>query len=210
MKWPVRYRRDIYGLNKLGAVCNLIEPRTNAELIKDRINAANSRVLVVVDVFLPKVLQIVDKTNLEQIVVVPLAQSMPVYTKIGFKLTKGRKIPHIPADKRYQYWGTFLARGKHTEPILAPYVKDAPAAIIYTGGTTGISKGALLSNDSLTAMALQSVYGAPRLYKGERFLEIMPPLLHTALYLASLFPSVLVWKTHSFLCLNQKSLQNWY
>lgn len=31
---------SIYGLNKIGAVCNLIEPRTNAELIKDRINAA--------------------------------------------------------------------------------------------------------------------------------------------------------------------------
>ena len=44
---------SIYSLNKLGAVCNLIEPRTNAELIKDRINDSNSRVLVVVDVFLP-------------------------------------------------------------------------------------------------------------------------------------------------------------
>ena len=81
---------SIYGLNKLGAVCNLIEPRTNAELIKDRINASNSRVLVVVDVFLSKILQIVDKTNLEQIIVVPLAESMPIHTRIGFKLTKGR------------------------------------------------------------------------------------------------------------------------
>ena len=48
---------SIYGLNRIGAVCNLIEPRTNAELIKDRINAAGSRVLIVVDVFLSKILQ---------------------------------------------------------------------------------------------------------------------------------------------------------
>lgn len=60
---------SIYGLNKLGAVCNLIEPRTNAELIKDRINSANSRVLVVVDVFLSKILQIADKTKLQKIIV---------------------------------------------------------------------------------------------------------------------------------------------
>lgn len=179
---------SIYGLNKLGAVCNLIEPRTNAELIKDRINACNSRVLVVVDVFLSKILQIVDKTNLEKIIVVPLAQSMPLHTKIGFKLTKGRKIPNIPADKKYQYWGAFLAKGKNAEPVLTPYVKDTPAAVIYTGGTTGISKGALLSNDSLTAMALQSIYDAPRLYEGERFLEIMPPFIAYGLVFGFFIP----------------------
>ena len=179
---------SIYGLNKIGAVCNLIEPRTNAELIKDRINAAGSRVLVVVDVFLPKILQIVDKTKLERVIVVPLSESMPIHTKVGFKLTKGRKIPRIPAEQRYTYWSAFLANGKYTQLIPAPYVKNTPAAIIYTGGTTGISKGALLSNDSLTAMALQSIYDAPRLYEGERFLEIMPPFIAYGLIFGFFIP----------------------
>lgn len=179
---------SIYGLNKVGAVCNLIEPRTNAELIKDRINAANSKVLVVVDVFLSKILQIVDKTKLEKIIVVPLSESMPLCTKIGFKLTKGRKIPHIPAEKKYQYWETFLVAGKNESPIFARYEKDAPAAVIYTGGTTGISKGALLSNDSLTGMALQTIYDAPRLYEGERFLEIMPPFIAYGLVFGFFIP----------------------
>ena len=177
-----------YGLNKIGAVCNLIEPRTNAELIKDRINAAGSRVLIVVDVFLSKILQIVDKTKLEHIIVVPLAQSMPIHTRIGFKLTKGRKIPRIPAEQHFEYWSVFLAKGKSIKLASAPYVKDAPAAIIYTGGTTGISKGALLSNDSLTAMALQSIYDAPRLYEGERFLEIMPPFIAYGLIFGFFIP----------------------
>ena len=179
---------SIYGLNKIGAVCNLIEPRTNAELIKDRINAAGSRVLIVVDVFLSKILQIVDKTKLEHIIVVPLAQSMPIQTRIGFKLTKGRKIPRIPAEQRFEYWSVFLAKGKSLKLASAPYVKNAPAAIIYTGGTTGISKGALLSNDSLTAMALQSIYDAPRLYEGERFLEIMPPFIAYGLIFGFFIP----------------------
>lgn len=179
---------SIYGLNRIGAVCNLIEPRTNAELIKDRINAAGSRVLIVVDVFLSKILQIVDKTKLEHIIVVPLAQSMPFSTKIGFKLTKGRKIPRAPAEQRYEYWASFLAKGKRIKLTSAPYVKNAPAAIIYTGGTTGISKGALLSNDSLTAMALQSIYDAPRLYEGERFLEIMPPFIAYGLIFGFFIP----------------------
>ncbi len=179
---------SIYGLNRIGAVCNLIEPRTNVELIKDRINAAGSRVLIVVDVFLSKILQIVDKTKLEHIIVVPLAQSMPIHTRIGFKLTKGRKIPRIPAEQRFEYWSVFLAKGKSLKLASAPYVKNAPAAIIYTGGTTGISKGALLSNDSLTAMALQSIYDAPRLYEGERFLEIMPPFIAYGLIFGFFIP----------------------
>ena len=179
---------SIYGLNKIGAVCNLIEPRTNAELIKDRINAAGSRVLVVVDVFLSKILQIVDKTKLERVIVVPLSESMPIHTKVGFKLTKGRKIPRIPAEQRYTYWSAFLTNGKYTKLIPAPYAKNTPAAIIYTGGTTGISKGALLSNDSLTAMALQSIYDAPRLYEGERFLEIMPPFIAYGLIFGFFIP----------------------
>ena len=121
---------SIYGLNKIGAVSNLIEPRTNAELIKERINAANSRILVVVDVFLEKILKIANLTNLEKIIVVPLSESMPLYAKAGFYLTQARKIPRIPSNHRFEYWNTFIAAGKSTAVVNAPYQKDATAVII--------------------------------------------------------------------------------
>lgn len=178
----------IYALNKLGAICNLIEPRTNAELIKDRINATHSRVLVVVDVFLPKIMQIVDKTQLEQIIVVPLAESMSLAYKVGFSCTKGRKIPGIPADKRFRYWNAFIKSGTDQDFVTAPYQKDTPAAIIYTGGTTGIPKGALLSNDGMVTMAAHSKYTAPRLWEGNRFLGIMPPFIAYGLVFGQFIP----------------------
>lgn len=80
---------SFYALNKLGAVCNFIEPRTNAELIKNRIKDSDSRILIVVDVFLPKILQIVQGTDLEKIIVVPISESMPLLAKVMFNLTKG-------------------------------------------------------------------------------------------------------------------------
>ena len=179
---------SIYSLNKLGAVCNLIEPRTNAELIKARINDSNSKILVVVDVFLPKILQIVDQTKLEKIIVVPISESMPLATKIGFKITKGRKIPHIPNDAKYTYWAQFLLNGADSNPVVAKYEKNHPAAIIYTGGTTGVPKGALLSNDCFTAMAIQAYYDAPTLFTEKRFLEIMPPFIAYGLIFGHFIP----------------------
>lgn len=178
----------IYGLNRLGAVCNMIEPRTNAEQIKNRINSANSHVLVVVDIFLSKILEIIDDTRVQKIVVVSLAQSMPVHKRLVFKLTKGNEISSIPSDSRYRSWEKFLFGGEKCKPQYAVYSKNSPVAIIYTGGTTGVSKGALLSNNCFTAMAIETIHGLPRIYEGERFLEIMPPFIAYGLVFGFFIP----------------------
>lgn len=62
--------------------------------------------------------------------------------------------------------GYFCGKRKVYRTDTCSNVKNTAAAIIYTGGPTGISKGTILSNDSLKAMALQSIYDASRLYEG--------------------------------------------
>lgn len=168
---------SVYAINHLGAVCNNIEPRTNSEKIRDRINDTDSKILIVVDVYLKKILEIADQTALEHIIVVPISLSMPPYTKSLFKLTKQRKIAKIPRVPQYELFTELLIRENKEVVDYPAYHKDAPAVIIYTGGTTGVPKGAVLSNDNMTALAAQSVYDVPLLFKGKRFLGIMPPFI---------------------------------
>jgi len=168
----------VYALNRIGAICNNIEPRVNAEQIKDRINNVESKILIVVDVFLGKIKEIADKTQLSTIIVVPISRSMPFYIKAAFKISKGHLIPKMPMDKKYVLYDEFIADVVIDNSIDdVEYKKNSPAVIIYTGGTTGVSKGAILSNDSVVAVAASVVYDVPRLYTGDRFLGIMPPFI---------------------------------
>ena len=179
---------SVYALNKLGVICNMIEPRTNPDLIKQRINSCNSKILIVVDVFLPKILEIAEDTPLERIIVVPIMESMPALTATAFKITKSKMLTKIPNDKKYQCWKHFIKCGTGITSKQKEYEKNYPAAIIYTGGTTGISKGALLSNDCFTSMAAHAYYDAPTLFSGKRFLEIMPPFIAYGLIFGHFIP----------------------
>lgn len=179
---------SIYALNHLGAVCNNIEPRTNADKIRDRINDTNSKILIVVDVFLNKILEIADQTKLEHIIVVPISRSMPEHTKAIFKITKQRLIAKIPHDPRFETYNDFIKKYETKEIEYPKYKKNTPAVIIYTGGTTGVPKGAVLSNDSVVAVVEACIYDVPLLFSGERFLGIMPPFIAYGFVFGSFIP----------------------
>lgn len=165
----------LYAIAKIGAVANIVEPRTNAEAIVERINSTNSKVAIVLDIFYHKISGFT--LNVNKTVVSSLATSMEFGTKIGFWLTKGRKIPKINYSDRVLPWNKFVSMGKIAKQVATvPYKENTPVAIIYTSGTTGKPKGAQLTHDSLNAIAFQ--YRFPFPYnRGDSFLDIMPPFI---------------------------------
>ncbi len=95
--------------------------------------------------------------------------------KIGFALTQGRKIPKIPKDADVLLWKDFIAGGKRfTGDVRVPREANAPAVILYSGGTTGITKGILLSNLNFNALAAQIIATNPIYDEGDKMLAIMP------------------------------------
>ena len=167
-----------YALNKLGAVSNFIEPRTNSDRICYHINNVHSRVLVVLDVFVGKINEILSQLpEVEQVVILPFSRSMPFAKRVGFALTKGRQLPKPAADGRFIPWDAYLKNYGGGDSPEIPYEKNRPAVIIYTGGTTGIPKGAVLSNECFVTLSIEIVCSGIEYEPGETFLNIMPPFI---------------------------------
>jgi acyl-CoA synthetase (AMP-forming)/AMP-acid ligase II len=71
-------------------------------------------------------------------------------------------------------WNEFIRRGKNAKVIDSPYVGDALVAITYTGGTTGLPKGVMMTNDSMNSVGMNFIHSAVFHEDGDRFLGIIP------------------------------------
>ena len=173
-----------YALNKLGAIANLIDPRTNASRIEECIVNTKSKIVVYIDVAYPKIQGTLKRSGVQKAISVSAADSLPYHLKLGYQL-KNR----IPKDRRppkgnqYLKWSSFLALGQNSvEPEVdkQKHSEDETkriTAIVYTSGTTGIPKGAVLTNKNVLAMVKQNICADIGWDKNDRFLGIMPPFI---------------------------------
>lgn len=161
----------LYALNKLGATVNTIDPRMDVKSIQRMILESGSKILLTIDIAFPKIKKIMEEIHQDKIITVSPATSLPFLKKIAMTLTTKNDIPY--GDKIVK-WETFIAGGKGTTVVEAPYVGDAIVAITYTGGTTGFPKGVMMTNDSMNAVVLNFRHCGLHYNEGDRFLGIIP------------------------------------
>lgn len=161
----------VYALNRLGAAANTIDPRMDVASIERMVKNSGSKILVTIDIAFPKVAKIIDSIKQDLIITQSAATSLPLVKKIAMKLAVKTDIPYGESIIK---WSDFLANGKETEFTVAPYVGDATVAITYTGGTSGIPKGVVLTNDSMNAVAINFLYCDVVREENDRFLGIIP------------------------------------
>lgn len=162
---------SVYALNKIGAAANTIDPRMDINTIRKMIKGSDSKILVTIDVAFPKVEKIKEDLKDQTIIVQSAARSLPFFKKVAMKMAVRTKIPY---GEKLIKWDEFLNRGKGTKSQEVPYQGDATVAITYTGGTTGIPKGTMLTNDSMNAVALNFIHCDAAREDNNRYLGIIP------------------------------------
>ena len=181
---------SFYAINMIGAVANMIHPLSAENEIRRYVTLSRSRAIVAINISAERIRRIIDDTCLEKVLLVSPKDSMPLPINVGYQMTKGRDVKQVK-DERFisfseftrgaeAYKGDYMVTGKGNDL----------AAILYSGGTTGESKGIMLSNLNFNALAVQGYTMCDCLQPEDRVLSIMPIFhgfglgicIHTAMY----------------------------
>ena len=164
-----------YAINRIGALANMIHPLSAEKEIEFYLNESDSVAAITLDQFYGKFANIRQNTKLKYLIIASIADALSPVMKVGYGLTQGRKIAKIPADAPVIRWKDFLNKGKSfTGEHAAKRVGEDPAVILYSGGTTGTTKGIVLTNLNFNALS-QQVIGANQMFRpGDKMLAAMP------------------------------------
>ena len=179
-----------YGLNRIGAIPNMIHPLSAAQEIAFYLNVSGSKAILTLDQFYGKVASILPQVQQEcAVLVAKIADELPFPLNILYPLTKAGKHP-LPKEG-YTLWKALLTAGADIKALPAHDGKAQDCgAILYSGGTTGTTKGIQLSNRNFNALALQTIAASGyESIAGMKMLSVMPVFhgfglgigIHTAL-----------------------------
>ena len=164
-----------YGVNMIGAIANMIHPLSAEGEIEFYLNDSESVAAITVDMFYQKFANIRRNTpKLKTMIVCSIKDGLNPLMKVGYQLTKGRKIAPLPKDGSYLTWKEFLAKGKGMTDVRVSRAANDPAVILSSGGPTGVTKGILLSNLNFNALGAQIIATNPMFAPGDKMLAIMP------------------------------------
>ena len=113
------------------------------------------------------------EVELPHLIITSVADALSPIMKLGYKLTEGRKIKKPEGDD-FIWWKDFLRQGENVTDYRCHRDAGAPAAILYSGGTTGTMKGISLSNLNFNALAAQIIATNSFFRPGDKMLAIMP------------------------------------
>ncbi len=181
----------LYGLNRIGAIPTMVHPLSAVAEFAFYMDEAGCGIAVTLDQFYGKFLEVKKQRPIAKLIVCRVSDELPFPLSLGQKLMTERKFPRLQSADDIA-WKDFLA--------LAGTVKDAyvakkdyrtEAVVLFSGGTTGTTKGILLSDLNFNALAWQTANMAQEEVHHARMLAAMPVFhgfglgvcIHTMLYI---------------------------
>ena len=160
-----------YSLNRIGAIPAMIHPLSAEGEIAFYINTTNSKAILVIDLFYEKVLRALkDVKHPVKVIVAHIKDELPFPLNMLYPLTVKKKPAPLPKDnKNIIDWSDFIKGAKKAPALTNNMPKmDDTAVILFSGGTTGTSKG--IEN----ALGAQVAANAGFSMEGLRMFSVMP------------------------------------
>lgn len=125
----------------------------------------------------PRVAVHLEDTALERVVVCKMSSALPLPEKALFTIFKRKEIASVPSDIKHCRFEQLIDNEGLQKPVPCDPYQDV-AVLQYTGGTTGIPKGAMLTHASIYSNTVQTRRWATQLEDGEARILAILPLFH--------------------------------
>ena len=164
-----------YAVNLVGGISNMIHPLSAEKEIEFYLNESESVTAITLDQFYHKFERVRHNTKVVNLVIASIKDALSKPIKAGYMLTEGRKIEKIPEDAPVIRWTEFMKLSKHCfYHYRVDRKPDDPAVILYSGGTTGTTKGIVLTNRNFNALSQQVIAANQMFRPGDKMLAAMP------------------------------------
>lgn len=172
-----------FAVLKVGAIIVPCNPMYVEREMENQLNNSGAEVIITMTKFYPVVKQVRSKTKLRHVIVTNIKDFFTWKLRLLFTLFKEKKDGHRVEVAVNQNTHLFLDLLKKNAGRKPPKVDINPAEdlalLMYTGGTTGVPKGAMLTHRNLLANAIQTSAWFTKLQPGkERVLTVLP-LFHS-------------------------------
>jgi long-chain acyl-CoA synthetase len=171
-----------FGVLKAGGTVVNYSPLDAAKVLEHKIEDSRTDVLITLDLaaLYPQMAAMLGRTRLKTLVVGSLAEMSPAPDAVAAQMKAGKQLADVARDERHLRFSELLDNDGKYSPHAITDPREAVAVLQYTGGTTGLPKGAMLTHGNLSAACRQyweSVNGKPPvLAEGEeRILAVLPP-----------------------------------
>ncbi|GIU34986.1 long-chain-fatty-acid--CoA ligase FadD [Shewanella colwelliana] len=177
----LQYPIALFGILRAGMVVVNVNPLYTPRELKHQLNDSGAKAIVVVSNFAHTLEQVVDQTSVESVILTGLGDllSAPKRTLVNFvvkyikKMVPKYHLPHALSMRQS------LSKGRRLQYVKPTVTKDDIAFLQYTGGTTGVSKGAMLTHGNIVSNLLQADAAySPLLVDGKEFVVTALPLYH--------------------------------
>jgi long-chain acyl-CoA synthetase len=147
-----------YGTLRAGGLVVSTSPLYSTRELEHQLNDSGAETIVVLSKLYPLVREVAPKTGLKRIIVTNIKEFFPPMLRLLFTLLKEKQQGHRPAVERRpgtEWFSEMLALAPPKAPA-TPVGPDDLALLQYTGGTTGLAKGAVLTHRNLVANTIQT------------------------------------------------------